>query len=63
MALRDSGIWKLIESRLMGVGGSDLGPECNVAFDELVAAERAGIVAAIRGGEGFETLWERNPSS
>jgi len=62
-ALRDSGIWGLIEARLVGVGGFDLGRECEVAFDELVAAERAEILAAIRGGEGFETLWERNSSS
>lgn len=62
-ALRESGIWERIESRLVGLGGPDLGRECEVAFDELVAAERAEIVAAIRGGEGFETLWERNPSS
>lgn len=61
--MRDAGIWERIESRLVSLGGPDLSRECDVAFNELVAAERAEIASAIRGGEGFETLWERNPSS
>lgn len=61
--MRDAGIWERIESRLVSLGGPDLERECEVAFNELVAAERAEIASAILGGEGFETLWERNPPS
>jgi hypothetical protein len=31
-------------------------------FDEALRLERADLVAAIRGGEGYETLWEREDS-
>ncbi len=61
--MRDAGIWERIESRLVGLGGSALASECEIAFDALVAAERAEIAAAILGGEGFETLWARDRSS
>ena len=36
--------------------------ELDTAFGELLAEEHATLVAAIRGGEGFQTLWEREPS-
>jgi hypothetical protein len=61
--MRDAGIWERIESRLVSLGGPDLGRECDAVYNEFIVAERAEIAAAIRGGEGFETLWERNPSS
>ena len=60
--LRDAGIWEQIEARLVELGGAGLQRECDEAFHELVSAERAEIAAAILGGEGFETLWERERS-
>lgn len=58
-AIRELGIWQLIEDRFVRLGGPKMAELCDGAFDELLAAERTEIVAAIRGGEGFETLWER----
>ena len=62
-AMRDLGLWQRMEERLVSLGGPDLTRACNDAFNELVAAERADASAAILGGEGFETLWEREPSA
>ena len=61
--MRDLGIWQQIEERLVRLGGPELSTATAEAFNELVAAERTEIAAAIMGGEGFETLWERTPST
>ena len=34
----------------------------NEACQRVRSAERAEVAAAIRGGEGYEALWERTPS-
>ena len=62
-AMRELGIWQLIEDRLVRLGGADLARACDEALNALAVAERAEVVAVIRGGEGFETLWERDPSA
>ena len=61
-AMRDAGIWSRIETRLIALGGDDLTTQSEQAFRQLVAAERLEVAAAITGGEGFHTLWEREPS-
>ena len=58
--MRDLGIWQRIEARLVDLGGPELAEACRDSFNDLVAAERAEVAAAILGGEGFETLWERS---
>jgi hypothetical protein len=58
-SLRASGVWDRICGRL-GDGGSDAdGARCDEIFAELEKLERDETFAAIRGGEGYETVWER----
>jgi hypothetical protein len=59
--LRDAGVWTRICDRLVDLGGVGLEASCEAAFRELLLRERAELAAAILGGEGFETLWERQP--
>ncbi|MEX2446875.1 MAG: hypothetical protein WD734_05985 [Dehalococcoidia bacterium] len=59
--LRDVGIWRFIEDRLTSVGGEPARTEARRAFNDGQRLERADVVAAIRGGEGYETIWERAP--
>lgn len=58
-AMREAGIWERIRSRLTSIGGPDLDVACGAAFRKIAARERSELTAAILGGEGFETLWER----
>ena len=60
--LKDTGLWERIEQRLVREGGPDLAQLCGAVFGEVAAAERVEVAAAIRGGEGYESLWERSAS-
>lgn len=57
--LRDSGIWTAIEDRLMTVGGEPALEAARDAYRTGRRLERADAAALIRGGDGYETLWER----
>ena len=56
---RKSGLWNRIEQRLVGLGGEKMVRLCNEVFDELIREEKTEVLAAIRGGEGYQSLWER----
>ena len=56
-AFDESGIWEKIEARLLSLGAD---PEhLKHVQRELIDGERAVTIAAITGGEGFRTIWER----
>jgi len=58
-SLRASGVWERICGRL-GDTDADAGARrCEEVFAELEKLERDETYAAIRGGEGYETVWER----
>jgi hypothetical protein len=57
--MREHGVWQRISDRLVRTGGPGLAGDCDRVFMEISARERAEIAAAILGGEGFETIWER----
>ncbi len=59
-ALRDTGLWDDIERRLASIGGEPATDRAGLAFREGQRLERADIVSMIRGGEGYQTLWERS---
>ena len=61
--MREMGLWEHIERRLVDEGGPELAAECERAFQGALGAERIDLIAAIRGDEGYETLWEHEPSS
>ncbi|HUF53669.1 MAG TPA: hypothetical protein VMR52_07845 [Dehalococcoidia bacterium] len=48
-----------IKERLISLGGEDMITKAETAFDELAGREKVEVVTAIRGGEGYQTLWER----
>ena len=58
-SLVESGLWEHLARRVVATGWPGLSGDCDAAIDELLQAERQAEVAAIRGGEGFKTLWER----
>lgn len=60
-ALRDAGIWDHIARRMVAAGWSDTARQCDDAFAQLLREERDVEVAAIRGGDGFKTLWPPEP--
>jgi hypothetical protein len=57
--LRDLGVWQFIEDRVGGIGGEPALEDARRAFLDGQRLERADILAAIHGGEGYQTLWER----
>ncbi|MCK9485088.1 MAG: hypothetical protein M0R73_00015 [Dehalococcoidia bacterium] len=58
--LRDIGLWDAIEARMAEVAGEPAARMAREAFREGRRLERADTLALIRGGEGYETLWERD---
>ncbi len=61
--MRDAGLWQRLEQRFFELGGADLARRCGEVFEEVRTAERAEVVAAIIGSEGYESLWERAPTT
>jgi hypothetical protein len=61
--MREAGLWQRLEQRLFEIGGAGLARRCGEVFEEVRSAERAEVVAAIIGGEGYESLWERAPTT
>lgn len=61
--MNDAGLWDRLRRRLVDVGGEDMAARCDEVYGEIRAAERAEVMAAIVGGEGYESLWERTPTA
>ena len=59
-SLRSSGVWDRICRRLVEGGGDEVAAHCDEVYAQLERLEREETVAAIRGGEGYETVWERH---
>ena len=57
---RASGLWEKIEGRMVSLGGEEMLAPCQSVFEELEREEKAEVVAAIRGGETYQSLWERS---
>ena len=58
--LTTAGIWGRIEARLQREGGDSARDEARAIYEQLLAAERSEEVEAIRGGDGYQTLWQRS---
>ncbi len=56
---RRSGLAQRITDRLVSLGGEDMIAHAEKAFDELAGREKREVATAIRGGESYQTLWER----
>ena len=57
-AFDESGIWEKITERLISLGADP--DHIQSIQQQLLDGERAVTIAAITGGEGFRTIWERS---
>jgi hypothetical protein len=57
--MKNAGVWEKIESRLVSLGGEPMMEQCQSAYQELAHQERLEVLSAIKGGEGYQSLWER----
>jgi hypothetical protein len=56
---RSSGLAERIETRLVTLGGEGMAPRVRDALAALAEEEKAEVLSAIRGGDGYQTLWQR----
>jgi len=61
-ALEESGVLGRLERRLEELGGAQAQAACAEVYLALRREESSVLAAAIRGGDGFQTLWERDPA-
>lgn len=59
-ALRDAGLWTRMVDRLASSGERGIAERCESVWREILRAERQFVVEAIKGGESYQTLWERS---
>lgn len=57
--LAETGVWARIVKRMVDAGHAGAQSMCDEVWRELVGSERREVISAIRGGEGYQTLWER----
>lgn len=60
--LRPAGLWERIVRRFQGSGFAGAERRCDEAWRAMQIEERREAIAAIRGGEHYESLWERESS-
>ena len=58
-AFEEAGVLGWMQARLQAMGAEQAATDAERALASLRAEERALLRAAINGGEGFQTLWER----
>ena len=58
--MRELGVWKRISDRMISLGGDLLQDTCDNVISEAIRLERADLLLAIIGGDGYETLWEKD---
>ena len=58
-ALRAAGVWQRLVERLEASGQREAVRRSEEAWQEMLSEERREAMRAIRGGERYETLWER----
>ena len=56
---RVAGLWQRILDRLAASGHAGLEEQAEVVFQELVREETTEILTAIRGGDNYQSLWDR----
>lgn len=56
---RAAGLWQCIIDRLAASGHAGLDEQAEAVFEELVREEKAEVLTAIRGGDSYQSLWER----
>ena len=57
--IAESGLWDVVRQRLEAIGGEAASEAAARVHRELLDEERREVVAAVRGGEGMRTIWQR----
>lgn len=57
--LKSTGVWQHLCTRLAERGMSDAVSRCEEVYGELLRMEHQEVLAAIRGSEGYKTVWSR----
>ena len=57
--LEPAGVWQRVVARLIATGHPDVKRRCDEVWHALLAEERREVMVAIRGGDRYETVWER----
>lgn len=60
--LRNSGLWDKIQQRLISLGGEPMTESCDKVYGQLMNEEKNEVIEAVRGGPGYQSLWERSSS-
>ena len=58
--MQELGVWNRINDRMISLGGDMLQDTCDQVIAEAIRLEKADLLLAIIGGDGYETLWEKN---
>jgi hypothetical protein len=58
VALAEAGVWDHLVRKVTGIRAG-AAEQCSAAWHELLGEERKTEVAAVRGDEGFKTIWPR----
>ncbi len=61
-SLGETEAWREVNARLVEAGHPESVREAEQALAEVIAAEDAHQREAVRGGEGFKTLWDASPA-
>ena len=57
--IAESGLWDIVRARMEAIGGEAAGEAAARVHRELLDEERREVVAAVLGGEGMRTIWQR----
>ena len=57
--IEESGLWEAVRQRMESIGGEAAGEAAVRVHGELLDEERREVLAAVRGGEGMRTIWQR----
>ena len=57
--IEESGLWEAVRRRMESIGGEAAGEAAVRVHGELLDEERREVLAAVRGGEGMRTIWQR----
>lgn len=57
-SMESAGIWRQIRTRLLASGHDEAGVRCDAVYHDLMQREHDELQAAIRGADGYQTLWE-----
>jgi hypothetical protein len=59
--LKTTGVWQHLCERLAERGMADAARRCEEVYQDLLRLEHQEVLGAVRGSEGYKTIWSRHP--